>query len=51
MTHRRCDRQRQDHHVLEFYLRGDISYDVAISNTREPEAIRQRSAGIPRASA
>ena len=30
--------------LLELYQRGEISYDVAVSNAREPDAIRQRSA-------
>jgi twitching motility protein PilT len=48
---RKHQMQTLDGSLLEFYQRGDISYDVAISNAREPEAIRQRSAGHPRASA
>jgi Tfp pilus assembly ATPase PilU len=41
--------QTLDGSLLEFYQRGDIRYDVAVSNAREPELIRQRSAGVPRA--
>jgi twitching motility protein PilT len=48
---RKHQMQTLDGSLLEFYLRGDISYDVAMSNAREPEMIRQRSAGVPRASA
>jgi twitching motility protein PilT len=40
--------QTLDGSLLEFYQRGEISYDVAISNARDPDMIRQRSAGIPR---
>jgi Tfp pilus assembly ATPase PilU len=39
--------QTLDGSLLEFNQRGDISYDVAISNAHEPESIRQRSAGVP----
>jgi hypothetical protein len=35
--------------LLEFYPRGDIRYDVAVWNEGEPEMIRERSAGVPRA--
>jgi hypothetical protein len=41
--------QTLDGSLLEINQRGDISYDVAISNAREPELIRQRSAGRPAA--
>jgi twitching motility protein PilT len=33
-----------DKNLLELYQRGDITYDVAVSNAREPDTIRQRSA-------
>jgi twitching motility protein PilT len=46
---RKHQMQTLDGSLLEFYLRGDISYDVAMSNAREPETIRQRSTGVPRA--
>jgi twitching motility protein PilT len=46
---RKHQMQNLDGSLLEFYQRGDISYDVAVSNAREPEMIRQRSAGVPRA--
>jgi hypothetical protein len=39
--------QTLDGSLLEFNQRGDISYNVAISSAREPELIRQRSAGVP----
>jgi twitching motility protein PilT len=45
---RKHQMQTLDGSLLEFYQRGDISYDVAVSNAREPEMIRQRSAGVPR---
>ncbi len=46
---RKHQMQTLDGSLLEFYQRGDISYDVAVSNAREPEMIRQRSAGATRA--
>jgi twitching motility protein PilT len=46
---RKHQMQTLDGSLLEFYQRGDISYDVAVSNARDPEMIRQRSAGVPRA--
>jgi twitching motility protein PilT len=46
---RKHQMQTLDGSLLEFYQRGDISYDVAVSNAREPDMIRQRSAGVPRA--
>jgi hypothetical protein len=41
--------QTLDGSLLECNPSGDISYGVAISNAREPELIRQRSAGVPQA--
>jgi twitching motility protein PilT len=29
--------------LLELYQKGEITYDTAISNAREPEAIRRRT--------
>lgn len=46
---RKHQMQTLDSSLLELYQRGDISYDVAISNAREPDSIRQRSVGTPRA--
>ena len=46
---RKHQMQTLDRSLLDFYQRGEISYDVALSNAREPETIRQRSAGVPRA--
>jgi twitching motility protein PilT len=33
-----------DHCLLDLYQRGEITYDVAVSMARYPEAIRERSA-------
>jgi twitching motility protein PilT len=41
--------QTLDGALLDFYQRGEISYDVALSNAREPDTIRQRSTGIAKA--
>ena len=47
---RKHQMQTLDASILELYQRGDISYDAAISNAREPESIRQRTTGgTPRA--
>jgi twitching motility protein PilT len=46
---RKHQMQTLDGALLEYYQRGEISYDVAVSNAREPDALRQRSAGVPRA--
>jgi twitching motility protein PilT len=46
---RKHQMQTLDASLLELYQRGDISYDVAISNAREPDAFRQRSTGAQRA--
>jgi twitching motility protein PilT len=45
---RKHQMQTLDSVLLEFYQRGDITYDVALSNAREPETIRQRASGVPR---
>jgi twitching motility protein PilT len=42
---RKHQMQTLDASLLELYQRGEIGYDVAISNAREPESIRQRSTG------
>ena len=47
---RKHQMQTLDASLLELYQRGEISYDVALSNAREPEAFRQRSTGTPRVS-
>lgn len=36
--------QTMDNILMEFYQKGEITYDVALSNAREPETIRNRSA-------
>jgi twitching motility protein PilT len=33
-----------DHCLLDLYQRGEITYDIAVSMARYPEAIQQRSA-------
>ena len=45
---RKHQMQTLDGALLEFYQRGEITYDVALSNAREPESIRQRSTAAPR---
>jgi len=47
-TGRKHQMQTLDGSLLELYQRGEITYDVAISNAREPEAFRQRSMGATR---
>jgi twitching motility protein PilT len=42
---RKHQMQTLDPSLLDLYQRGEIGYDVAISNAREPESIRQRSTG------
>jgi twitching motility protein PilT len=42
---RKLHMQTMDMVLLNLYQRGDISYDVAISSAREPNAIRERTAG------
>jgi twitching motility protein PilT len=41
-TGRRHQMQAMDQVLLELYQRGEITYDVAISNAREPDYIRHR---------
>jgi twitching motility protein PilT len=45
---RKHQMQTMDAVLLDLYQRGDISYDVALSNAREPNTIRERSNGSPR---
>jgi twitching motility protein PilT len=45
---RKHQMQTLDGSLLELYQRGEISYDIAISNAREPDSIRQRSTGQSR---
>jgi twitching motility protein PilT len=47
---RKHQMQTLDGSLLELYQRGEISYDSAISNAREPDSIRQRSTGQSRPS-
>jgi twitching motility protein PilT len=42
--------QTMDAMLLDLYQRGVISYDVALSNARQPDYIRERSAGVGQAS-
>ncbi len=41
---RKHQMQTLDNALLDLYQRGEITYDVALSNAREPETIRKRSA-------
>ena len=41
-TGRRHQMQTMDQELLELYQRGEITYDVAVSNAREPDYIRHR---------
>jgi twitching motility protein PilT len=45
---RKHQMQTLDGSLLEMYQRGEITYDVALSNAREPETLRQRSTGASR---
>ncbi len=47
---RKHQMQTLDTVLLDFYQRGEITYDIALSNAREPETIRQRSAPTARSS-
>jgi twitching motility protein PilT len=40
---RKHQMQTIDGVLLDYYQRGEITYDVAMSNAREPDSIRQRS--------
>jgi twitching motility protein PilT len=44
-TGRRYKMQTMDSVLLDLYQRSEITYDVAVSNARDPNYIRQRSAG------
>jgi twitching motility protein PilT len=46
---RKYQMQTLDGALVELYQRGEVSYDVTISNARDPDTVRQRSAGAPRA--
>jgi twitching motility protein PilT len=48
---RKYQMQTMDNALLEFYQRGEITYDIAMSNAREPEVIRQRTGAGARSSA
>ena len=45
---RKHQMQTMDAVLLDLYQRGEITYDVALSNAREPNAIRQRMNGAAR---
>jgi twitching motility protein PilT len=45
---RKHQMQTLDSVLLDYYQRGEITYDIALSNAREPETIRQRSTSGPR---
>jgi twitching motility protein PilT len=45
---RKHQMQTLDSSLLEYYQRGEITYDVAISNAHDPDNIRQRSSAGPR---
>jgi len=45
---RKHQMQTLDGALLDFYQKGEISYDVALSNAREPDTIRQRTTGSTR---
>ena len=42
-TGRKHKMQTMDQVLLELYQRGEISYDTAISNAREPDFIRHKT--------
>jgi twitching motility protein PilT len=44
---RRHQMQTMDSVLLDLYQRGEITYDVALSNARDPNTIRQRGGGTP----
>ena len=44
---KRLQMQTMDSVLLELYQRGEISYDVALSNARDPNMIRQRGGVAP----
>lgn len=47
-TGRKHNMQTMDHCLLSLYQRGDITYDAAVSNAREPNSIRTRAASPAR---
>lgn len=40
---RKLGMQTMDQSLLELYQRGEISYDIAVSNAREPETIKSKT--------
>jgi Tfp pilus assembly ATPase PilU len=36
-----------DNSLLELYQKGEITYDAALSNAREPDYIRRKIGGNP----
>ncbi len=48
---RKHQMQSMDSVLVELYQRGDITFDVAMSNARDPVTIRQRSMGLKTAAA
>ncbi len=44
-TGRKHQMQTMDHSLLELYQRGEITYDAALANAREPDFIRYRAGG------
>jgi Tfp pilus assembly pilus retraction ATPase PilT len=44
-TGRKHQMQTMDSVLLEFYQRGDISYDIAVSNARDMNFIRKKVGG------
>lgn len=42
-TGKKHQMQTMDHALLDLYQRGEISYDVALSNAREPDFIKTRT--------
>ena len=48
---RKHQMQTLDGALLDFYQRGEITYDTAVSNAREPDTIRQRATAGARSSA
>jgi twitching motility protein PilT len=42
-TGRKHQMQTMDHALLELYQRGEISYDVALSNAREPQSLQHKT--------
>ncbi len=44
-TGRKHDMQTMDQSLIDLYQRGDITYDAAVSNAREPNAVRHKAGG------